>query len=65
MEIIGVILLVVAGICLWVWRRRQATLIAVGATATYTADLLNDIYLPAGIFGSWRRGSGATVRGER
>lgn len=44
MEIIGAILLIVAGICLWVWRRRQATLVTVGATATYTADLLNDIY---------------------
>lgn len=44
MEIIGVILLIVAGICLWVWRRRQAMLTTIGSTETYTAALLEDIY---------------------
>jgi hypothetical protein len=32
MAIIGVILLIVAGICLWVWRRRQTTLTTIGST---------------------------------
>lgn len=44
MEIIGVILLIVAGICLWVRRRRQAMLTTIGSTETYTAALLEDIY---------------------
>ncbi|MFQ3630076.1 GIDE domain-containing protein [Roseiflexus sp.] len=44
MEIIGIILLIVAGICLWLWRRRQTMLTMIGATTTYTADLLEDIH---------------------
>lgn len=44
MEIIGILLLLAAAICLWVWRGRRARLTAIGATETYTASLLSDIH---------------------
>ncbi|GIW02380.1 hypothetical protein [Roseiflexus sp.] len=44
MELIGVVLLIVAGICLWVWRWRQAVLTTIESTETYSTALLEDIY---------------------
>lgn len=44
MEFLGVILLIAAAVCLWVWRGRRAKLTAIGSTETYTASLLDEIY---------------------
>lgn len=44
MTFIGVILLIAAAICLWVWRSRRASLTTIGATETYTASMLDEIH---------------------
>jgi hypothetical protein len=44
MEFLGVILLIAAAICLWIWRSRRSGLTTIGATETYTASLLDDIH---------------------